>query len=60
MTQLLQRAISEINKLPDAEQDALAAILLEEVASEQRWADFFAKSQDLLANMASEAIAKLP
>lgn len=58
MTQLLERAISEISKLPDTEQDALATILLEEMASEQRWADAFAKSQDMLADMASEALAE--
>jgi hypothetical protein len=36
MTQLLERAISEINKLSTLEQDAIAAILFEELASEKR------------------------
>jgi len=58
MTQLLQRAILEINKLPASEQDALAAILLEELASEQRWCDSFTKSQDVLANLADEALVE--
>jgi len=58
MTQLLEKALSEASKLPDAEQDALAAILLEELASEQRWAESFGKSQDVLAKMAEEALAE--
>ena len=58
MTQLLERAISEINKLPASEQDAIAAILFEELASEHRWADSFAKSQDVLAKLADEALAE--
>ena len=58
MTQLLERAISEINKLPAFEQDAIAAILFEELASEHRWSDSFAKSQDVLAKFADEALAE--
>ncbi len=58
MTQLLQKALSQAAKLPDAEQDAVAAILLEEMASEQRWSESFAKSQDLLAKLAQKALAE--
>lgn len=58
MTQLLEKALSEVARLPAAEQDAVAAILLEELASEQRWSDAFAKSQDLLAKLAEEALAE--
>ena len=58
MTQLLERAISEINKLPASGQDAIAAILFEELASEHRWSDSFAKSQDVLAKLADEALAE--
>jgi len=58
MTQLLERAISEINKLPAFEQDAIAAILFEELASEHRWSDSFAKSQDVLAKLADEALVE--
>ena len=36
----------------------MAAILPEELASEQRWAEAFAKSQDQLAKLAEEAIAE--
>ena len=55
MTQLLDKALSEAAKLPEQEQDALAAILLAEIESESRWSDSFAKSQDLLSGPAAEA-----
>jgi len=58
MTKLLEKAMREVAKLPPSEQDAVAAILLEELASEQRWADSFAKSQDQLAKLAQEALSE--
>ena len=57
MTQLLEQALKEVAKLPASDQDAVAAILLEEIASEQRWSASFAKSQDLLAKLADKALA---
>lgn len=57
MTHLLKKAMSEVEKLPESEQDAVAALVLEELASEQRWADSLAKSQDKLAKLAEEALA---
>jgi hypothetical protein len=56
MTQALTSAVAEATKLPPAEQDALAAILLEEIASEQRWSASFAKSQEALQSMAEQAL----
>ncbi|HXX83513.1 MAG TPA: hypothetical protein VEN29_05975 [Casimicrobiaceae bacterium] len=58
MTRLLEAALGEVAKLPPSEQDAIAAILLEELASEQRWNELFAKSQDVLAKLAEEALAE--
>jgi hypothetical protein len=58
MTDLLEKALNEVAKLPPAEQDAVAAILLEELASEQRWAESFAKSQDALEKLAEEALVE--
>lgn len=58
MTPLLEKVFTEISKLPQAEQDTLAAILLEELASEHRWAELFANSQDKLAKLADEALAE--
>jgi hypothetical protein len=58
MTQLLEQALSEVAKLPPSEQDALAAILLEELSSEQKWAVLFANSQGSLARLADEALVE--
>lgn len=58
MTQLLEEALREVAKLPATEQDAIASILLEEIASEQRWATSFEKSQAVLAKLAEEALAE--
>ncbi|MGQ0652431.1 MAG: hypothetical protein ACT4P4_09220 [Betaproteobacteria bacterium] len=58
MTKLLEKALEQVAKLPASEQDAMAAIVLEELASEQRWSESFAKSQDQLAKLAEEALAE--
>ena len=58
MTKLLDKALGEVAKLPASEQDAVAALVLEELASEKRWSLSFAKSQDLLAKLAEEALAE--
>jgi hypothetical protein len=58
MTQLLEKALREIEKLPPSEQDAVATFLLEELASERKWTQLFEKSQDALACMAQEAVAE--
>ena len=58
MTKLLEKAFAEASRLPTTEQDAVAALILEELASERRWAEAFAKSQDKLAALADEALAE--
>ena len=58
MTKLLQRAFDEASKLPEGEQDALGRVLLEELASERRWGELFAGSEDLLAELADQALAE--
>jgi hypothetical protein len=58
MTKLLEKALEQVAKLPASEQDAVAAILLEELASEERWAQSFAKSQEELAKLAEQALAE--
>lgn len=57
MTQLLEEALNQVAKLPASEQDAVAAIVMEELASEQRWTESLAKSQGLLAKLAEKALA---
>ena len=58
MTKLLESAMEQVSKLPASDQDAVAAIVLEELASEQRWSESFAKSQDALAKLAEQALAE--
>lgn len=58
MSQLLEKAISKAHALPQHEQDILAAIILDEIASERNWSTSFAKSQNLLSSLADEAIAE--
>lgn len=57
-TQLLERAFAEAAKLPDRDQDALAALVMEELESEKKWDNAFANSQDVLAEMAEQALAE--
>ena len=57
MTKLLEKAFEVASKLPPAEQDEVAALLLDEIASEKRWDEAFAKSQDVLSSLAKEALA---
>jgi hypothetical protein len=58
MTELLEKAFEEASKLPQPEQDALAAWLLEEIAADRRWDEAFAGSADALARLADEALAE--
>ncbi|HLP91314.1 MAG TPA: hypothetical protein VK184_22370 [Nostocaceae cyanobacterium] len=46
MTELLQRAIAEIEKLPAEEQNAIATRLLAELKDEQAWKVCFAATTD--------------
>ena len=54
MTQLLERAIGEARKLSPPEQDAIAALILEELDDERRWDEAFAASQDRVAELAAK------
>lgn len=46
MTQLVQQALAEIDKLPPQEQAAIEALILSELADEQAWAASFAATTD--------------
>ena len=58
MTARLEQAFIEVSKLSPKEQDALAEWLLAELESERRWDKRFADTQDVLSNLASEALAE--
>ena len=51
--------MSEVQKLPEQEQNALAALILEEMIDERKWDIAFSKSQDQLEKLAAEALAEL-
>jgi hypothetical protein len=57
MTKLLQYALKQVHQLSDAEQDAIARRILEEVASECRWDAACTPSQHKLAQLADTAWA---
>ena len=46
MTDLLQRAVAEIEKLPTEDQNAIAARILAELADEEAWAARFRATTD--------------
>jgi len=56
VTTTLQEAFKKAASLPPDQQEALAAILMEEIAAEDRWQQSFAQSQDALAKLAAEAL----
>ncbi len=58
MTQLLEQVFTEVQKLPEREQDAIASLILEEMLDERKWDEAFASSQNQLAQLADEALAE--
>ncbi len=58
MTERLEQAIARLKTLSADKQDAIATLILEELEEEQRWDDSFARSPDLLAKLAAEAMTE--
>jgi len=56
MTKLLEKAFEEASKLTELEQNVLAKRLLDELVAEKNWEKAFAGSEDILSNLADEAI----
>jgi hypothetical protein len=56
MTKLLEKAFKEASKLPNAKQNIFAKWLLEELSSEKKWNKYFSESEDVLSNLADEAL----
>jgi hypothetical protein len=54
MTKLLEKAIQEAKKLPKRRQDAIAALILDEITDEKMWDEAFARSQPQLAKLAKK------
>jgi hypothetical protein len=54
MTKLLEKAFNRAYKLPDSSQDAIAAIILEELEDEKKGETSFANSQKSLSTLATK------
>ena len=59
MTTLLEQAIDQLRKCSPAEQDTIAALILEELADETRWDEAFAASQPEIEQLAEKVRAKI-
>jgi hypothetical protein len=55
---LLEEAIAQLKTRPISEQDSIAALILEELSDDNRWNESFARSPDLLAKLAAEAMVE--
>ncbi len=58
MTGLLKKAFEKASQLSAEEQDRFGAWMLEELNSEERWRELFARSPELLEKLANEAITE--
>lgn len=56
MTEALKKAFQVASRLPDREQDELAAAILEELVADEGWEGAFAESQAALKRLADEAL----
>ena len=56
MTQLLEKVLAKVSKLPEIEQNALAKWLLKELSSERRWDKVFAESEDILEELSEQTV----
>jgi hypothetical protein len=56
MTEALKKAFEQAARLPDADQDSLAAAILTEIGGEDLWESAFSNSQQALGDLAEEAM----
>jgi hypothetical protein len=57
MTKLLKKAFAEAKRLPEWEQDALAAMILDEIAESQAWQETDNEAEWRMAEMVDEALS---
>ena len=55
MTEMLEKVVAKIKQLPAKQQDAIAALILEEIEDEARWDATFTRSPGLLELLSAEA-----
>jgi len=58
MTQALKKAFEVASRLPEHDQDELAAAILEELAADEHWDAALARSQPALERLAEEALTE--
>jgi hypothetical protein len=58
MNALLEKAIAAAAQLPEAEQESLASLILDEIEAERGWDERFANSQDQLGELVRRARAE--
>ena len=58
MTKALKQAFDAASRLPDQEQDALAAAILHELEAEERWEAALRAAPGSLERLADEAVAE--
>ncbi|MEQ1750615.1 MAG: hypothetical protein ABL974_14405 [Prosthecobacter sp.] len=58
MTTLMDQALRRLTSLPDTKQNVFAGFILAELDSEDKWDALFSESQDMLAEMARQAVAE--
>lgn len=59
MTKALQEIFEDLTRLPDSEQDAIAAVIRAEYLSEKGWEERFSGSPEVLEKLASEALNEI-
>ena len=58
MTETLKKAFTEASRLPNSAQDQFGKWILAELASERRWDQAFARTQDSLVKLADQALTE--
>lgn len=59
MNALLDKALHRVVELPEAEQEAIASLILDELEAERGWEARFADTQDALGELVRRARAEV-
>jgi hypothetical protein len=59
MNALLEKALAEVARLPEAEQEAIATLILDDIAAERGWDERFAHTRDQLGSLVRSARAEV-
>ena len=59
MNALLEKALAEVARLPEEEQEVIATLILDEIAAERDWDERFAKTEDQLGALVRSARAEV-